>query len=532
MSFIGVYEKSFKMTARKGKQAKRKVFCRNTIPLTDQAIQGIMWTGFRTILIYALRTITLMVLARLLSPEDFGIMTAATAVVGFLSGLQDLGIGQALVQYSALEVVHIRAGFTFSLVVGAGLTLGVWGVAPIIARFFPFEGMATILRVLAFSFLLTDTSVVARALLQREMRFRALAGLEALSYAVGYVAVAIPLAIFGFKVWALVGAYLAEVFVSGMGALLLRPHDFRPLLDGCAIKELLKFGGGYTITRIANYASTQADKVVVGRWLGAYQLGIYSRAYYFVATASTFVESTFGRVLFPVMTQLQHEQERLASTYLHALSLINLMLCPIVIISIVIAPELINVLLGKQWVETVFPFRLLAPGIWFVTLYEVSFCLIKAKGAVYPLGKMQILYFGLVIVGALLGQRWGVNAVAVGVMIAMAVNALMIIVLSLQLVQMAWRDICSAFVPALISGGILGLWGWLISETLRSFNFPSIAVILVVGLGSPIIWFLFWRLSPTFFFGSTGTEAIRMVLSKVSPRVQAVLRFFLGAKSR
>jgi hypothetical protein len=145
---------------------------------------------------------------------------------------------------------------------------------------------------------------------------------------------------------------------------------------------------------------------------------------------------------------------------------------------------------------------------------------------------MQILYFGLVIVGALLGQRWGVNAVAVGVMIAMAVNALMIIVLSLQLVQMAWRDICSAFVPALISGGVLGLWGWLISETLRSFNFPSIAVILVVGLGSLIIWFLLWRLSPTFFFGSTGTEAIRMVLSKVSPRVQAVLRFFLGAKSR
>jgi len=519
------------MKSRNDKKIELNSSYPNALSLSERAIKGILWTGSRTVIIYAVRTFTLMALARLLSPEDFGIMAAAAVIVGFSSALQHLGIGQALVQRSALESAHIRAGLTLSLLFGGVLTLTIWVVAPIVAQFFPFENMVIVLRALASTFFLTGLSVVARALLQREMRFRALAGLEALSYAVGYVGVAIPLAVFGFKVWALVGAYLAEVFVSSVGALLLQPHDFRPLVNWCAIKQLLNFGGGYTITSIANYASMQADKILVGRLLGPHLLGIYSRAYYFIATASTLVESTVGRVLFPIMTQLQRDHKQLTSAYLRSISLINVILCPIVMVSAAFAPELIDVVLGKQWGETVIPFQLLAPGMWFGALYEISLCLIKAKGAVYPLGVIQILYFSLIVLGAWLGQRWGVAGVAGGVMTAMAMNALLVIVLSLKLIKTTWHSTCSIFVPAVVSGSVLGLWSWIISKMLRFFNFPSIVTLLIVGLSCVLMWSLFWRLNPNFFFGASGTEAMRMLVAKVPLQIQPAVYLLFGRKN-
>lgn len=486
--------------------------------------------AFGTGLIYAIRVTTLMVLARLLSPKDFGIIAAAMVVVSFIATFRDLGITQALVQLHDLESVHIRTGFALALLLGLSFTLTIWTVAPLIEYFFRFENLTPVLRLLSFTFFLTGMSTVSRALLRREMRFRELAILEGLSHVVGYGGIGIPLAACGFGVWALAGAHLAEVTINSIGVLILRPHDFLPTIDGRAMNHLLNFGGGYTLARIANYFSTQVDKLFVGRWMGAHALGIYSRAYYFIGSAVTFAESTIGRVFFSAASQVQQDRNRLVLGYLYAVSLISAMFCPMIAISIVSAPELINMLLGGQWSEVVNPFRILALGVLPGAIYEVSHYLAMAKGAVYPLAAIQAFYAFMIIAGTWIGQQWGVTGVAGGVLAAMVVNTFLVVALNLRLIKMAWYTMFRAFMPAAISGGVLGLWAYSISQILRYFNLPDIVILMTIGFSYFFIWFLLWRINSEFFFGSIGSEAISKLFCMLPSWMQVSGVILIGRK--
>jgi len=500
--------------------------------LSDKVFRGILWAGSKTIIIYVVRCITLVIFARLLKPEDFGIITAIMTIVNFLIIFCHSWVVPFIVRCPTLELIHIRVSFTLSLLFGVNFSILTWIIAPAIAYFLRMENTLIFIKILSLTFTLSGLSIVSKALLYREMRFESLAMIEVLSYATGYIGVGIPLAVFGFGAWALAGAYLTEVLISSISALLLRPHDFRPAIDKASIRQLLEFGGGYVFTRIANYISTQGDKLIIGRYLGAHQLGIYGRAYYLVGIVSSLVEGAVGRVLFAAMARLQHDQERLRLVYLRSISLINLILCPGTIVSMIIAPELIDLLLGNQWHETVTPFRLLAMGMWCGALYEISHYLVMVKGSVHLLGSIQSLYAGLVIVGALVGLYWGVSGVAGGVMISIVVNTLLIITLSLKLTKTTWYTILDTFVPAIVSGCTLGLCSWIISQILRSLHFSSITILLAVGLNYLLIWSLFWRISPNLFFGSIGNEVMRIIVSKISPQMQSILHFLTCNKIR
>ena len=514
-------------------EKNNKIQLKMPIPhLSDQIFKNILWVSFRTLIIYGARIIALMIFARFLKPEDFGIITASMTMITFLSIVHHLGIEPFLVQYPKIDSIYIRVSFTLAMLIGGTLSLLSWVIAPIIAYYFHIENITVIIRILSPVFLLQGLSTVSKALLQREMCFKSLAKIEMLSYITGYIGVGIPLAVCGFRVWALVGAYLTETFVSSISALILRPHDFRPAIDRKPIRHMLKFAEGYILMRFANYMSTQADKIIVGQRLGAHELGIYSRAYYLIGLVSSIVDKTIGAVLFAAMARLQHNQKQLALIYLRTISLISLICCPIVIISMIIAPELVDVLLGKQWNEIITPLRLLTPGIWSIMLYEISHRLIMAKGNTYSLGRIQIFYAGLVVLGTWIGLRWGVDGVAIGVMLAMVVDTILVVVIVLKLIEIKWYVIFNDLIPIVVSSCILGLCGWIISFTLRFLNFHSIAVLLIVGLSCFLIWSLFWRLSPTFFFGSTATEATCMMLTKASSQMQAVLRFLLGNQVR
>jgi len=502
----------------------------DTTSMVGHVVRGILWMGSSTFVIYAIRMVNLMVLARLLTPQDFGIMATATVVINLVSLLQHLGIGPALVQRTDLKPIHIRVGFTLSLFFSGLITTAVWAAAPVIAHFFHLENLVAILRVLALTFLLTGLSIVARALLQREMRFRALAAIGALSHAVGYVGVGIPLAALGLGVWALVGAYLTEVLVSSGSALLLKRHDFRPTINWPTARELFSFGGSYTIARIANYVGTQVDKIIVARELGHHDLGIYSRAYYFVGLVCTLTEATVGRVLFAAMAQIQNEQERLAWAFLRTISLISAVLCPVVAVSIISAPELVDVLLGSQWGEVVKPFRMLAFGMFLGSLLDMSHYLLMARGTTYLLVGTQVLYACLVIVGAWIGRLWDVSGIAFGVVLAMAVSALLTFALSLRLTGVAWYVAFKVFLPPALSGGILGLWAWIISQILRSLNFPSVTILVVVGLSCSLIWVLLLRIASKFFLGHIGSEALCALFAFVPARMRHAAALFIGYK--
>ena len=372
--------------------------------LTHRTINGMVWVAWGGGATAVLKMAVLVLLTRLLSPADFGVVSAALIVIGVSLTFSQLGLGPALVQRQDLDPRHISTAFFasigFSLIV-AGL---VWLGAPFGATFFRMERLAPVVRVLALVFPIVGVSTVAENLLQRDLRFRLLANVDVLAYGVGAGLVGGTLALLGWGVWSLVAAQLTSALIRAVLLLGAAPPILHPRPTWASLRELLEFGTGQSVARIAAFLANQVDNLVVGRWLGAVALGLYSRAYQLMATPTLLLGDVLDNVLFPTMARVQHEPRRLASAYLQGTALLALLTLPAGVVAAVLAPELVAVAFGSRWEALVAPFQVLALGMMFRTSYRMSDSVSRATGKVYRRAWRHALYAVLVFLGALIGQ--------------------------------------------------------------------------------------------------------------------------------
>ncbi|MGH9867886.1 MAG: lipopolysaccharide biosynthesis protein [Candidatus Polarisedimenticolia bacterium] len=445
--------------------------------LTSSTLSGFFWTFLGTGAQAVLQLLVLVVLARLLTPVDFGLVSAAMVVVSFSQIFSQLGVGPAIVQRRELGALHMESGFWLSLLFGAGMTALVWLMAGPIALFFRIEGLAPVVRAMSVVFLLQGAGVVAESLLQRDLRFRSLALVEVAAFGLGFGVVGIGLALSGYGVWSLAGAHVSQSGIKTAGLMLTRRHPMRLSLDRGACRDLLWFGGGFTAARIGNYFGVHGDQIVVGRWLGAEALGIYGRAYQLMASPAMFLGQIMDRVLFPAMARVQDRADGLRSAFRRGVSLIALVILPGSLAMWVLAPEVVRVVLGPGWDAAVPPFRVLALGMLFRTSYKMSDSLARATGAVYRRAWRQWIYAGLVMGGAALGAPWGVVGVTWCVTAAIGCNFLLMAQLSLQLADMSWREFLGAHAPALKLSLLSVALTWGSAWALRAMGLPAAGIL-------------------------------------------------------
>lgn len=472
--------------------------------LTYETISGLLWMfsgkGVRAVL----RIVVLIILARLLSPHEFGLLGAALVVFGFATLLSQLGMQPALVQRPILEERHLRTAFTASILFALLLAAVIAVCAPWIAAFFKTEELIPILRFMALVSPIYGLTVVAGALLQREMRFRVIAVVEMLSYLVGFGVVGITFAIMGFGVWSLVAAHTVASLISAVLSLAVQPHPKRPQLDRRAFAELMTFGGGFTIAKVFNTLARQGDNLVIGRWLGPAALGMYGRAYQLLVFPVNLFGTVLAKVLFPSMARIQDDLPRLQAAYRRCVSLIALLFAPISLAAFVLAPELVQVILGPQWTDVTGPFQILALGMMFRAGSKIADSVARATGAVYRRAWRQGVYAAVIIGGAWVGQHWGITGVSVGVLIALTANYLLMAQLSLSLTKIRWKDFLDAHIPALLLAALTFGEVWLIASTLRGLEAPAVIVLLIsVGLVATIHTALVFA-APRLMLGADG----------------------------
>jgi PST family polysaccharide transporter len=488
---------------------------------TNRTLSGLLWTSLGTGAQAVLQLVVLAILARLLTPADFGLAAAALVVVGFSAVFSQLGIGPAVVQRLDLEPAHLRSAFTISVLLGVLLGGLVWTTAPLVALFFRLEGLTPLLRVLAFVFPVQGLGVVADSLLQRELRFRGLAAVEAVTVAAGYGVAGVPLAALGYGAWALVAAHLVQNALRTVLLFTLRPHPVRPLLDRRASAELLYFGGGYTASRFSNYAAGQGDNLVVGRWLGAEALGDYGRAYQLMAGPAVVFGNILDRVLFPTMAQMQHQPERLAEAYRRGVALIALVMLPATALLILLAPELTRVVLGPEWDEVVLPLQVLGAGLLFRTSYKLSDSLVRATGAVYQRTWRQVVYALVVLGGAWVGQFGGLPGVALAVLATLALNFFLMAHLSLKESGLSWRRFAAAHLPGLALGTLVAANAWAVVALLRAWGLPA-PVVLAGAVAGTLPSLLLAKRLPGVFLGEDGRWMLRKLTAYVLGGSRAV----------
>jgi O-antigen/teichoic acid export membrane protein len=488
--------------------------------LAQHAVSGMAWVAWGSGAVALLKVAVLVLLTRLLTPADFGVVSAALVVISFALNFSQLGLGPAIVQRPVLEPRHISTAFAASLGFGFLVAAAVWAGAPAIAHFFRMDHLVPVVRVLAFIFPIAGLSSVPESLLQRDLRFRILANRNVLAYGVGYGLIGLGLALAGAGVWALVAAQLSQVALLAIIVWRAAPPMLSARPTWASLVELLEYGVGQSASRIAVIVAGQGDNLVVGRWLGAVALGYYSRAYQLMSVPTMLLGDVLDKVLFPTMSRIQKEPRRLASAYLQGTASVALVTLPVGVAAAVLAPELVLVAFGGRWQGLVAPFQVLALGMTFRASYRMSDALTRATGKVYRRAWRQGVFAGVVVLGAWLGQHHGLIGVATGVLGALFLNYLMMAHLSLAVVELSWSRFARAQLPAVRLAVMVGATSLATIMGTRHLGLPPLAGLVagsVVATGTAIL--AAWQV-PAFALGEHGIRTRDTLLTYAAARLQ------------
>lgn len=396
---------------------------------------GFLWLLLGTMGQNLLQVISILVLARILSPKDFGVVSIGVSIIAFLRIFSEVGVGPALIQKERLEPSDIKTAVTLSLVLGLGLAIILYVSSDAIASFFDAGGLDSVLKSLAFMLPFVGYSVVGQSLLQRNFEFKKLSLVTFISYFFAYGVVSIGMAIEGFGVWALVGAYWVQtiLFTCLLFSVCREGHVIG--FDRARAWDMMEYGVGYSLARLCNYAAGQGDNLVIGKILGVDAVGLYGRAYQIMSMPAILFGSVIDKVFFPVMANMRGDTGRLTHFYLSSLYFSLLMFVIFGGYIYVFAREIVLALFGSGWGEVVALIQIMSAGLYFRIGYKFSDCLTTALGKVYMRAGVQFIYAVAVIAFVLIGSLWGLAGAAIGVVMAVLLNYIMMTLLVWQILQ-------------------------------------------------------------------------------------------------
>ena len=393
----------------------------NADSLTSKAAAGGRWTAISAVSNIVIQFAQLAILGRLLSPDDFGLMAMMMVVVGLASTLADFGISNHIVRTKSLAGGHFAGLLLISFGCAGLLAFAVVVSAPKVSTYFETPLLQELLPVLSMVVVLSAASQIGVALLQREMRFRALALAEVISGLAGLAAGALC-AFAGIGIWSLVAAQLTlaafkSVFCWGYARDLVTYQ--RPVL-GVELAVALRFGAFQTGERLLNFAGWNVDKVIVGRMLGEGGLGIYSVAYQLVMRPLSVLNPVFTRVALPIFASIQYDDQRLRRGYLQMVRTIALLAFPIYLVMTLAADSLVFLLLGPQWEDAVPVLQVLSILGFVFSLGNPNGSLLLAKGRAdfgFYYNVIALLVYAIAIY---IGSGFGTVGVSIGFVAAAA----------------------------------------------------------------------------------------------------------------
>lgn len=448
--------------------------------------------GGTTIVARVVSVIAGIVLARLLDPVEFGLVSLCFIVLNVISLLAPLGLGSALIRYKGEPSKAAFQVFVCIIITGTLSFLLVVLAREPLADLLGNAEVVIILPWMATLILIDMIGRVPEALLERDLQFKRMSTI-ALSGEIAYVVVAISTAAAGMGVWSLVVAQLVR---SGLGAVLcilwyqdrkwIKPQRW----DWSIMKDLLKFGmkmvGSGAVTRFY----LNVDNFVVGRELGAIALGHYAKAFSFTTTTVDNLNKTIGTVLFPTYARIQHDTARLTQAYLRSLRMVASATVPLAFGIAVTAPVLVPTLLGAKWEPMI-------PVLQVLALMSVVKPVSTTAGSVFnALGEPgKNLWAGIVVsvimlagMFALLG--YGTVGVAWAVVIAHIIGYVYNILQMRGVLPEAARGMIPAVLPALVASIVMATGMHLARLSLpdASSGWGGIAVLTAMGLVGAAIY--------------------------------------------
>ncbi len=417
------------------------------------------------------------VLARLLSPEDFGIQGMVFAMTGLLGLFRDAGLGVASVQREVVTHEQTSTLFWINVAVGAILTMVAAAMAPFLVSFYNEPRLLSVTLVSSVAFLFNSLAVQHRALLYRATRFVAMATIDVLTLALS-ATVGVSMAALGFGYWALIGMAVSGPMITAAAAWIAMPwRPGRPTRTS-GVRSMLHFGGALTFNTLVVYLAYNTDKILLGRFWGAEALGLYGRAYQLGNVPVQQLWSAIGNVAFPALSRAQSDPERLHRSFLKVYSVVISATILVTMSCAVFAEEIVHIVLGPKWSGAADVLRLLTPTILAFMLVNPFGWFLLAIGRVGRSVGIALLIAPVVMLGVAAGLRGGPTGVALGFSTAMVLLIVPIIAWAKHGTGMTARDCWNAAKPPLSAGAAAGAAGWLFKLACGSALTPMPLLIL------------------------------------------------------
>jgi O-antigen/teichoic acid export membrane protein len=427
-------------------------------PLRERSVRGGAITMASQGVAQCVHLVTVIFMARLLLPEDHGMLAMVMAVIGFAVLFKDVGLSSATIQREKLTMDQVSVLFWINAALGALIMLAVAALAPAVGWFYQDARLVPVTLALSLTYFIGGLSIQHRALLTRRLRFGALGIINVAGLLAG-LAAGVAVALRGGGYWALVANILVTVTCTTLGMWLASGWIPNWRLRGAGIREMLHFGAHITGFEVVNYFARQMDRVLIGKLWGALQLGLYSKAYALLMFPTSALRVPLHQVAFPILSRLQNEPERFRAYCIKYCSILAFICMPVVTLLFLLSDQLIPYVLGTQWSGAVELFQIFA-FMAFIQPVSLNGIVLMSTGQgkrYFRWGSINALGF---VTAFLCGVSWGAKGVAIAYCIAYYVMFHPMMIYALRQSPVRPADFYGAISKPALVCITLGVMGW------------------------------------------------------------------------
>jgi len=379
--------------------------------LKDSSISGIKWSAFSQMGSQAIQFFSTLILVRLLPPSDFGLMSMSTLIITFVILFKDMGTGAAVIQNRNLSKEALSSIYWFNVVLGLFATLLVYSTSPWVAEFFHEPKLILVLNLLSFTFLISGFGFIQKSLLERDLAFSQLAKLETAAVLVG-AGVGIGMAFAGYGVWSLVFQSMTVTLLTTLFLLTFSAWRPKMIFKWADIQSIGKFSVNLSGFNFFNYFARNADDILIGRYLGAQDLGYYNLAYRLLLYPLRTISGVINRVMFSVYSQIQDDNARFRQAYLKIIAAIALVTFPLMLGLMVLAKPFVLTVFGAPWEPMIVLLIILAPLGMLQSIGTTVGSIYLAKGRTDWMFRWGVFSGSIIIIAFVIGLQWGLVGVA------------------------------------------------------------------------------------------------------------------------
>lgn len=426
------------------------------------------------------------VLARLLVPDDFGLIAMAVFFTGIASLMIDVGFGHALIQKQDATDIHFYSIFWLNLFLSLTIGLIIFVSAGAIADFYGKQELLRIVELLSVVFIFSAFGFIPRLILSKSLNFKYLSTAELVGMIVSGV-VAIILANNGFGYWSLVFHILGQHFIIMLLLILVTRWLPRLKFDAHAVRELFGFSFYIFMTRLLQYTAGSIDKMLLGKYVGSYSTGIYDKAQSLMLTPLAAISDSIGSVMFPSMSLIQNDRNRIKDVYIRTTRSIALITFPMMTGMFVVSESFVYSILGEKWSDIIPALKIFCVAGMFSSLATVVPAIYQSLGESRLQFKVNLISQPLRIVAVIVGLNWGVIGVIYAFTIAIILTKTLTIGIAINLVGLGMLHLFRSVFPIFITAVLMGIIVHFVGSVCITYNYMTAFVVQVIA-GMAFYW--------------------------------------------